>query len=259
MATTGAVTATNADASPAAETLRTELADIMSNPQHPLHAGYHRNDPAVIKEIEGKYQKIYGSGPLQLDGGVSVQAEGPAGQAPTEGSLPAQPAALPSIPAPEGWQWQPGAGEAIADAAQALGIAGADMTEIMRHCFTRYHAAEAGEQPPDEATTAATLRSECAARGEDYDTLILGAQLAALWLPPRLRSELEDPAIGNDPHLIRFLAARGQAMAKAYRDIPVAMEALGKLPVGSMAYREQDRKVSALYQAAYGTRPVVID
>lgn len=46
--------------------VRTELADIMSNPQNPRHAAYLRNDPEVNKYITGLYERLYGKGEIEI-------------------------------------------------------------------------------------------------------------------------------------------------------------------------------------------------
>lgn len=49
-----------------ADSLRTKLADIMSNKANPLHDGYHRNDPSVMRQIDEMYQGVYGKGQTVL-------------------------------------------------------------------------------------------------------------------------------------------------------------------------------------------------
>ncbi len=41
------------------EDVRSELGRIMSDKTHPMHAGYHQRDPAVLKHIEEIYKKAY--------------------------------------------------------------------------------------------------------------------------------------------------------------------------------------------------------
>lgn len=51
----------SADHSPLAE-----LARIRTDPAHPLHAGFVRNDPHVRAQIEGLYTRHYGAAAVQL-------------------------------------------------------------------------------------------------------------------------------------------------------------------------------------------------
>lgn len=43
------------------EHVRAEIAKIMSDTKHPDHAGYWKQDPAVMKKIEAMYQQAYGT------------------------------------------------------------------------------------------------------------------------------------------------------------------------------------------------------
>lgn len=49
-----------------ADSVRAEVADIMSNPNNPKHAGYHRNEPAVMQYIDELYKKAYGTEQVSL-------------------------------------------------------------------------------------------------------------------------------------------------------------------------------------------------
>ena len=48
------------------DTVRAEVADIMSNPQNPRYAGYHRKEKAVMDYIDQQYQKAYGTGKVTI-------------------------------------------------------------------------------------------------------------------------------------------------------------------------------------------------
>lgn len=43
-----------------------ELLKIQTDASHPMHAGFHRNDPEAISYIKGLYEKRYGNGAIQL-------------------------------------------------------------------------------------------------------------------------------------------------------------------------------------------------
>jgi hypothetical protein len=67
----------------AGEALRTELADIASNTAHPLHAGYTRGDADVMRQIDEKYQQVYGAGQVAVGNeevGISRDAADAAGE-----------------------------------------------------------------------------------------------------------------------------------------------------------------------------------
>ena len=57
---------------PAGEAVRAELQDIMTNKANPLHEGYWRNDPQVIKRIDEKYKAVFGTGTVELSDGLTV-------------------------------------------------------------------------------------------------------------------------------------------------------------------------------------------
>jgi len=57
----------------ARETLRREMQEIFTNPKHPLHAGYLRGDPDVLKQIDEKYAKVYKADATTQAGSPSEQ------------------------------------------------------------------------------------------------------------------------------------------------------------------------------------------
>lgn len=59
------------------EAVRTELSRIMSDPSHPMHAGFQRNDAAVSAHIDSLYRKVYGSAPAFPDRGITVSFSTP--------------------------------------------------------------------------------------------------------------------------------------------------------------------------------------
>lgn len=48
------------------EQVRAEIAKIMSDKNHPDHAGYWKQDPTVMKKIETLYQQAYGTAPVTV-------------------------------------------------------------------------------------------------------------------------------------------------------------------------------------------------
>jgi hypothetical protein len=54
------------------ETLRSEMLDIMQNPQNPKHKLYLMGDKATMAYIDKKYQEIYGTGKVVLGDGLSL-------------------------------------------------------------------------------------------------------------------------------------------------------------------------------------------
>ena len=48
------------------EQLRWELHDIATNEANPLHAGYKRADPHVMRLIDAKYVEVYGTGKIDI-------------------------------------------------------------------------------------------------------------------------------------------------------------------------------------------------
>jgi len=58
--------------------LRTELNDIQTNPQNPLHTGFKNNDPSVSKQIDEKYKAVYGSAPVEIGNKGITLGEDPA-------------------------------------------------------------------------------------------------------------------------------------------------------------------------------------
>jgi hypothetical protein len=251
------------ESTPAREAARAEIHAVITDPAHPVHESWrHGNSAAVDRHLKPFYDKAAAGAPSVVVGDeLSLQAGGePPAQAVEPKPAVSPSAPLPAPPAPEGVEWSPEGGQAIAEGMKLLGISAADAKELTHYCVARYQAVEAGEAPPDPAVTEATLRRECAARGESYEDLVLAAQLVSMQVHPRIREVLHYvPALGNDPRVIRQLAAHGGTMATAYREIPSAKQVRDKLPVGTMAWKEQDRKVIALYEAAYGTRQIVID
>jgi hypothetical protein len=57
---------------PAGVQAREELARIMSDPTHPMHAGYSRGDQQAMDHIEKMYTKAYGGGPAPIETGRSM-------------------------------------------------------------------------------------------------------------------------------------------------------------------------------------------
>lgn len=56
----------------AGEDVRSQLAKIANDKTHPLHEGYVRRDPAVLKHIDDLYRKAYGSDPVEIGQGITV-------------------------------------------------------------------------------------------------------------------------------------------------------------------------------------------
>jgi hypothetical protein len=54
------------------EQVRTEYAEIISNPQHPMHAGLMRRDPKVEQYVNDLYRKAYGNAKVQIGEGLGV-------------------------------------------------------------------------------------------------------------------------------------------------------------------------------------------
>jgi len=54
------------------EDVRTELADIMSNPKNEHYEGYRRGDPKALAHVEGLYKKAYGDGKVTLGEGITI-------------------------------------------------------------------------------------------------------------------------------------------------------------------------------------------
>lgn len=48
------------------EEVRAELAKIMTDPQHPQHAGWKRGDKAALAYVDELYKQAYGSGPVPV-------------------------------------------------------------------------------------------------------------------------------------------------------------------------------------------------
>lgn len=49
------------------EVVKAELGRIMSDPTHPMHERYKQGDPKVQEYINGRYRKVYGTGPAELN------------------------------------------------------------------------------------------------------------------------------------------------------------------------------------------------
>lgn len=56
------------------EDARAELAKIMSDKNHPDHAGYWRGDKTVNAKVDELYRKAYGNAPVALDAGINETA-----------------------------------------------------------------------------------------------------------------------------------------------------------------------------------------
>lgn len=56
----------------AGEAATAEHREIMTNPNHPMHAGFKRNDARVHDHIDQLYRKAYGSAPVQFDQGIEI-------------------------------------------------------------------------------------------------------------------------------------------------------------------------------------------
>ena len=56
----------------AGDQVKSELADIMNNPQNQMHEGFKRNDPVVNAHIDSLYRKVYGTAPAIEDPGVTI-------------------------------------------------------------------------------------------------------------------------------------------------------------------------------------------
>jgi hypothetical protein len=54
------------------EEVRTEYAEIISNPQHPMHAGLMRRDAKVEQYVNDLYRKAYGNAKVQIGEGVGA-------------------------------------------------------------------------------------------------------------------------------------------------------------------------------------------
>ncbi len=68
----------NEAGNPAGDALRGELADIISNPNNPLHAGYVRGDPHVKAHLDRRYADVYGRGIVELSDGIEIRGSRPA-------------------------------------------------------------------------------------------------------------------------------------------------------------------------------------
>ena len=69
---------------PAGLQAREELAKIMSDPAHPMHAGYKRNEKPVQDHLDAIYKKAYGTAPVEIGGGESITIGGPVEPQPGE-------------------------------------------------------------------------------------------------------------------------------------------------------------------------------
>ena len=58
--------------SSAGEAATAEHKAIMTDPNHPMHAGFTRNDARVHDHIDQLYKKAYGSAPVQFGQGVEI-------------------------------------------------------------------------------------------------------------------------------------------------------------------------------------------
>jgi len=58
--------------SSAGEAATAEHKAIMTDPNHPMHAGFKRNDARVHAHIDQLYKKAYGSAPVQFGQGIEI-------------------------------------------------------------------------------------------------------------------------------------------------------------------------------------------
>lgn len=56
----------------AGEDVRSEVAKIATDKTHPMHEGYVRRDPAVLKHIDDLYRNAFGSDPVEIGQGITV-------------------------------------------------------------------------------------------------------------------------------------------------------------------------------------------
>lgn len=63
----------NQNADSQSEAVRTEVEDIMLNPENPRHAGYKRNDPVVTKHIDQLYKNLVGDDKVELGAGLNLE------------------------------------------------------------------------------------------------------------------------------------------------------------------------------------------
>lgn len=63
---------TESTSTPAGEAATAELSKILSDPSHPDHAGYLRNDEGVHAKVREMYAKAHGTSPAPVDGGLRV-------------------------------------------------------------------------------------------------------------------------------------------------------------------------------------------
>jgi len=54
------------------EDVREEMAKIMTDPSHPMHEGYKRQDPKVERYLDGLYRSAFGNQPAPIETGVGV-------------------------------------------------------------------------------------------------------------------------------------------------------------------------------------------
>jgi hypothetical protein len=113
-------------------------------------------------------------------------------------------AADPVIPMPappDGRRWDAEEVNTAVAAAERFGMSKTEAAE-----WAQYIVDASRRPPPDESETLATLRQEW---GKDFATKLAAAQAAVAKMPASFRIMLDRTELGNDPRLIRRMAALG--------------------------------------------------
>lgn len=205
-----------------------EIARIRQDPAHPYHHPHHPQHRAAAEGMRALYVTAYGSGPIPGQ-------EEPPGAAPGKGG--------PRVTGPTG---ESGEVDDLAAAAAEVGISREEVAGWLAW------AAQPGPRP-EQAATVATLQAEWGAR---YQENLTAAQLVA----ERLGAQglLDESGLGDDPALIRRLAAVGRPLLLAFQEIN-ATRADQDHPANIPGHRQHQAaraRLRSLYVTVYGSRKV---
>ncbi len=56
-----------------------ELRAVQNDPTHPFHAGYWKQDPAALAYVDACYKSAYGTVPVTLGEGTTIETPWPGG------------------------------------------------------------------------------------------------------------------------------------------------------------------------------------
>lgn len=176
--------------SPTVESAQRQILEIRMDPAHPFNIPNDPRRPFAVKKMERLYETI-------------DRVENP--KPPEEKPL------LPEIP---GVTFDTPRLNAGVRRMERLGFSHTETGDLLRYIATRTRAIASGkEEMPDRQATEATLKAEW---GDGYPRKVLGANLIIETLDYDTRQHLERTQLGNDPRLIRRLAAAGARLLVAF-------------------------------------------